>query len=517
MKVVVGLAIVVAHVAGFVALARHCQGTELTVDVPAPLAAPTVTLEGRVPPALAPRVTSELAQQAPGLARRTWSVRYRGGYVRSIGAAQLVGPFQDPTAHACSGRVVVGQRLLDDGKLGADTIAGQMKRTLEAELAGEGAWAIGDFVRVKQLSLRWAELAQHPEDASLVKAAPHGYVRVTATLAFERVDVPLVLALVPEITPAEVRFVIRARAQLDFGNRVVQWLSDRLGGDRLATRLTRRQIDASLVTALTPPSPFELPGGSTITFRYCTGVPQIVEGAYGALPFGIAIGRVERDPALLPPRRGPAPQAAITADTRLAIDLDLDALNALLFELWRSGLLDARLTEAGLDRRFNTDPTVTELLSVRISAPRLALPPVLSPHGAGLRLSADARVAIADGATHTIGRVWGGLDFTFAAAALAPVSVDLGALELSCERTPTLLVPCYADLVAAIGGRGADFHGELTQTFTGLLADIFVDRRLSDSGLPADLVIRRAAPSLTATADNASLHLALDATLVTRR
>jgi hypothetical protein len=232
------------------------------------------------------------------------------------------------------------------------------------------------------------------------------------------------------------------------------------------------------------------------------------------LPFGVMIGRVAADPSVLPPRRGPAPKRPIAPNAPLAIDLDLDALNALLYELWRTGYLDERLAGAGLDARFNNDPIVTEFLSVRISAPRLALPPVLSAKGGGLRLAADARVGIADGAQHTVGRVWGGIDFQLGGQ-VEPVSADLGALELSCERTPTRLVPCYADLVSAIRDRGADFHGELTQTFATLLSDIFVEQRLSDSALPVELVIKSAAPSVITDAGNASLHLDLDAELVT--
>jgi hypothetical protein len=328
------------------------------------------------------------------------------------------------------------------------------------------------------------------------------------------------IGALPRLDGGSLGFTIGIRAHLEFDNRLLDWVNDQVGGDRLVSRLAAGQLDTALLSAIGAPPPLTLPGGPTLTVELCPDrAVEVHDDAWAAVPLrwklGAAVDARDGGPPIRPPRRGgfafPPP-----GDAALTLDLDLDALNALLFELWRSGLLDARLTEAGLDRRFNTDPTVTELLSVRISAPRLALPPVLSPHGAGLRLSADARVRIADGATQTIGRVWGGLDFTFAATELAPVSVDLGELALSCERTPTLLVPCYADLVAAIGGRGADFHGELTQTFAGLLADIFVDRRLSESGLPADLVIRRAAPSLHATAANASLHLELDATLVTR-
>ena len=153
-----------------------------------------------------------------------------------------------------------------------------------------------------------------------------------------------------------------------------------------------------------------------------------------------------------------------------------------------------------------------------MSPVRLALPPVLSPAPpGGLHLAADARLTITDGATTTTGQVWGGLAFAFAPAALEPASVDLSALELSCEAGPATLVPCYADLVAAMRDRGADFHGALTRAFTSLLSDLFVDRRIGASGLPADLVIRRAVPSVTVTATNASLHLDLDAGLVAPR
>ena len=506
MKTAIGIALVAAHVVVFLLLAEHCRGSEFTVELRAPLASPTLALDAELPPEIADRVTIALEQDAPGLARRTWSTRYRGGYLRSVGAAQLVGPFQDPAGVACTGRVVVGQRLLD-------AFAAPMKAALEAELKGEGFLGIGNFVRVKNFKLRWAQRAAHPEDR-FVKAAPHGYVRATATLAFERVDVPLTVALLPETSATEVKFAILARAELEFGNRFVQWVSDKLGGDKLATRFTRRQIDSAIVTALQPPPPFDV-GGQTITFGFCDGVPEIVEGVSGALPFRLVMGRAG-DPTVLPPRRGPAPKRPIAPNAALAIDLDLDALNGLLYELWRTGYLDTRLASAGLDQRFNTDPIVTEFLSVRIGAPRLALPPVLSPNGTGLRLAADARVAIADGAQRTVGRVWGGIDFELGGK-VEPVSADLGALELSCERTPTRLVPCYADLVNAIRDRGTDFHGELTQTFATLLNDIFVEQRLSDSAFPVTLVIKAATPSVTSDAGNASLHLDLDAELVTSR
>jgi hypothetical protein len=491
-KSLAGMVLVALHVAAFCVLAVHCKGTELTLDV--------TTLE--VPAAFAGRAEKATEHEPPGLVRHTWTVRYRGGYERTIGAAQLVGPFQEPAGRACTGRVVVGQKLLD-------ALAPQMEKFLEGELRGLSFVGIGDFQRVDKLALRWAELAAHPEDKRLVTKAPNGYVRATARVVFARVEVPVTVVMLPVVKPDKLDFDVRARAELDFDNRVVQWVSDKVGAARLATRFTNREIGRGIVTALQPPPPFDL-GDGKLTFLYCDGPAQIVEGQYGALPFGIAFEGTQA--TILPPKRGPAEHRPIAADAPIAIDLDLDALNALLFELWRTGYLDRRLAGAGLDRRFNTDPIVTEFLSVRIGAPRLALPPVLAPTARGMRLSADARISIQDNALQTVGRVWGGLDFAFGAAS----SVDLGALELSCERTPTTLVPCYADLINAIRDRGDAFHGELTRSFAALLNDIFVERRLSDSALPVDLVIKRASPSILSTAHNASLHLDLDAELVAK-
>ena len=509
MKALLGGLVVAAHAVGFVALAARCHGTELSVDVAAPPASPVLALDGILPGALAGRIAIDDSPAGPGLHRRTWSVRYRGGIERSVGAVQLVGPFQDPAAAGCVGRAIVGQRLLDDGHAGPGTIAAAMQTQLEAELGSETVFPAGGFQRIEHLALRWARLEHHAGDRALVGEAPRGYVRVSATVVFERVAVPVVVALIPVTSPAELRFRIAARAELAFDNRVVQWVSDKLGGDTLATRLARRQLDDALVTALAPPPPFTLSGGQTIRFTYCDEPPEIAEGAYGALPFGVALARNQRDPRILPPRLGHGPRGAPPPTTTLALDLDLDALNALLYELWRGGFLDRRLAEAGLDRRFNTDPTVTEWLSLRLAPLHLTLPPVVTAAHGGLRLSAEARVAIRDGASVTTGRVWGGLDFRFAAHAVDHVTVDVGELALSCERTATMLVPCYGDLVAAVRGRSGEFHGALTKAFAQLVSDIFVGR-LGATGLPADLVIRSALPGVTTAATNATLHLELD-------
>jgi hypothetical protein len=518
MKAVLGALVVAAHAAGFVALAARCRATELAVVVHAAPASPRLALDGEPPAALADRVEVDDTPAGPGLHRRRWTVRYRGGVERSVGAVQLVGPFQDPAARRCVGRVVVGQRLLDDGHAGPGTVAAAMQRALAGELAGEIVVGAGELRRVDPPVLRWSRLDAHPEDRALVGDAPLGYVHAAVTLVFERVSVPIVVALVPSASPGELAFRIAVRAGLTFDNAVIQWISDKLGADRLATRLARRQLADALVTSLAPPAPITLPGGHAIQFTYCDEPPEIADAAYAAVPFAIAIASDPRDPRILPPRLGPGPRVAPRPTTALALDLDLDAVNALLYELWRSGELDRQLADAGLDRRFNADPTVAQLLSLRLTPPWLALPPVVSVGHGGLRLAAEARVGISDGATTTAGRVWGAVALRFAPRPAEPVSVALEELELSCERAgpPTTLVPCYGDLVAAMRGRKAELHGALTDAFARVISGALVSR-FGAAGWPAELAIRAAIPTIAATATNASIHVELAAELTSSR
>jgi hypothetical protein len=491
-KVLIGIALVVAHAIAFVAVAAHSHGTELVVELRAPR-----SIDGR---ASDPRAV--VATTGEGLAHRTWTTMYRGGFARAVGASALVGPQQDPAAPPCGGRLVVGQALLDEL---SHAVAG----TIDAQLRGQSAFPIGAYQRLDGFTLHWArdDLRALVGDAG----APHGYVRANAVAVFERARVTLAVALVPERAGAELHFRIGAHADVQFDNRAEQWLADKLGADKLASRLARLELDDALVTTFALPPPFDLGDGQTLAFVTCDAPIEIVDGAYGILPFAVSLGRVAGAPEILPPRFTPALAQPPAAGTRLALDLDLNALDAMLYELWRTGWLDRRLDEVGLDRAFDTDPTVTELLTVRISPVRLALPPVISagPHGT-LRLAADARITLADGGATTVGRVYGAIDFTFAPPARA-LAVDLGALELSCERSPAMLVPCYGDLVAALRDRGASFHGALTDAFARLVAAVFVDRQLSAPGVPVELAIHGAMPSLVGTPP--VLHLDLDATV----
>jgi hypothetical protein len=256
------------------------------------------------------------------------------------------------------------------------------------------------------------------------------------------------------------------------------------------------------VNALGPPPPLDLGGGRTLRFDYCGLPPEVADGAYASLPLAVVFTGPTGPDRILPPRLGAAPPVAPPPDGSVTLDLGVDALDAILYELWRTGFLDEELARAGLDRRFNGDPDVQALLSVRLSPLRLALPPMVRARDDGsIRLEAEAVTNIGDGARVTLGRVWGGLDFRFldhardrdhARQQQIGVDVTLGALELSCaaDGAPRAIAPCYADLVGALRDRAGDLHGALTETFARILTELFVGRRLGTDGVPAELEIR---------------------------
>jgi hypothetical protein len=513
---IAGVAIVIAHALALPALLRAFARPELAVEIRGAPAAARESIDGRVDDALVPRLEiDDDGAPGPGLHHRRWTVRYRGGVTRAVGAVQLVGPFQDPAAPACSARVVVGQRFLDDGHASPATVAHTVVAAIGGELRGDHHWTIGSFRRVRDVTVGWAQLTAHPPDAFLVRAtdAP-SYVRATATVEFDRVDVPMTVLLVPAVREGRLRFDVRVRARLDFGNRVFDWISDKLDGDDFATQLARQQIGDGLVAALGPPPPLDLGGGRTLRFEYCGRAPEVVDGRYASLPLAVAIGGPTGDQKILPPRFGPAKPAAPPPDGTITLDLDLDAVDAILYELWRTGFLDEELARAGLDRRFNGDAAVQDLLSVRLSPLRLSLPPVVRAMPDGLRLDAEALVNLGDGARTTLGRVWGGIDFRFARSGSAiGVDVTLGALELSCAAggAPRTLVPCYADLVAALRDRAGDLHGALTEAFARILGELFVGRKVGADGVPAELEIRGVRASAATAGDNAVVRIELDA------
>lgn len=510
-----GALLCAGHAAGFFALASE-PPPPFEVRVRGAPASATLDLDGSAPPgARARRLLDDATRPAsdPGLRRVRWLAEYRGGYRRAVGATQLVGPFHDPAAPPCSGRVVVGQQLLDGGGLAA-----LLDQLLRAELTDQGRFPIGDFTGLRDLALRWAERAHHPDDEAMLRRLPRlaaaqgGYLRATATIAFERVAIPVVLAIVPYLDGKVLRVELALRGHLAFANGVAQWLSDLTGADRLFDRLARQQLDELVLLALEPPPPVPLPGGGTLRFSPCGAQPTVVEGVAGTLPFAVEVEPLPGYPSHLPPLSPPGPTPP-PSRAPLALELDLNALNALLYGAWRDGFLDRQLAAAGLDARFNTDATVATYLSVRIDPPRLTLPPVVTATAGGLVLAAESALHLRDGERTTLGRVWTAMQLEEAAATPAtPVGLraSLHQLELTCEPRPAVLAPCYGDLVSALQARASELDAALTTALEAIVRGLFVDRTLGDRALPAELVFRSVSPSLVLQASPRAATLRLE-------
>ncbi len=508
--VVAGVGLLVAHAALAPALVAWTARPPLRVaaDGPAVVDDPRAAGAGGHPlDGVAAREADDGA--APGLVRHRWSVRYRGGVERAVGRVRLLGPFQDVAAPPCGGRLAVGQRLLDDGHGGPGTVAAVMARELSAALADVDNLAAGSFRRLRGLELRWVTLAQHPFELGMFPAGalraplPTGYLRAEAVAVFDRVDVPIVVGALPRVDGASLGFTIGVRARLDFGNRVLDWIKDRVGGDAIVTRIANGQLDTSLLAALGPPPPLELPGGRTLTVELCPDrAVDIVAGSHAAVGVRWRLGGPVGDARIRPPAHGPIawpppdPAAAIT------LDLDLDGLDGLAYELWRTGALDQLLTELDLPGRFNDHPLVRDLLSVRLAPVRLAWPPTLAAGpGDRLRLALALALDVGDGALTTPAVAWGLLDVGLggarpagaASAGAGPgaitTTVDIAGLELTCEPRPGLLTPCYPDLVAAVGDATTDVHAAMADALGRALTDLFVDRRLAADAAPAALAI----------------------------
>lgn len=523
-----GLAIAAAHAALVPALVDATSRPPLEVRWPGPLVANTAS-EGA---ASAPAITSQDGG-APGLVWNRWTVRYRGGIERSVGAVQLVGPFQDPAAPPCSGRLVVGQRLLDDGAASTGTIAALIASELSHELAGESFVGVGTFQRVEDVHAAWATFADHPIDVSLFPEAafraprPVGYFRATAVVVFDRVRVPVVIGAVPRVDAAakgpSLGFTVGVRAKLDFGNRTLDWLNNRVGGDKLVSRAVSKQLDTALLAALGAPPPLELPGGRTLVVELCADQPVAVDDlAWAAVPLRWKLGGPVPDPAggptIRPPLRAPAAFAAPSRDIAITLDLDLNALDGLLYELWRTGWLDEQLDQVAAHDRFNRDRTVATYLTLQLSPLRLALPPTLRPTGTtGLALDVALSVNIADGRLVTPGHAWTTLALGLKeGAAFIEADVGVTALELSCEPSPALMRPCYGDVVGAIRGAAPGAHAQLAGALTSALTGVFAPRRLDTDGSPAALDLAAARARIHAAGSERFVRVEMAASITPR-
>ena len=489
----VGILLVVAHAFLLALLLDQCRRDPLTVRVTAAPAASGLAIRAELPASIFARVAVAVdgqpgdlasAQVGPGMHRVDWSLAYAGGFERSVGVTQLVGPFQQPEQPPCSARLIVGQSFVDDGHAGPGTVAHLAKRIIEEEFAGFEQWPVGKFEGVAAIRLSW-------------RRAFSAFLAIEIELAFSRGRVPISVALIPRLENGVIDLEARVTADVDADSRVYQWIADLFDADDIASATAEQEIRASLRNAFAPPPPVPLPGGRELRFEYCNpGVIDILPGHYAAIPLAMRMDGARSD--ILPVSLGPTPSPRpVLTKAPLALEFELDAINNLLYYLWRTGYLDQELDRAGLDERFNRDSTVQELLSIRVGDIDLALPPTASNSADPRRtfdLGAAATLAIRDGATTTRAHLYGSIGFDFVGGDSAELVAKLWLrdLALTCEPSPGILAPCYSDLVRELRGRSDDLHGELTRLFTDRFNQIVLARDLGTKEMMATFAIERA-------------------------
>jgi hypothetical protein len=527
-----GVGLVGLHVVGLLLFAKSCQTPALSVTMARSASASgsaAEVLAATVPPGLRditqeswdPSSIDQNGQLLPGLARKRWSISRRGGQTESVAATQLVGPFLDPQKPVCSGRVIVGQSMLQNNQK-PGTVAALLAKVVDDNLRGLSIVGAGDFARIENVRLQWAQLSKHAEDKAMlaadVKAAVGakdlGYLRISLQIYFDRVTVPVVLAVLPAVVPGQVAITVRSKATLDFGNRALQWVSDKLGGDKVATRFAKKEINAAVLPALSPPPPVALPGGGSLTFGFCDQQLEIIDNAYAALPVSVSITAVQsgdQKVAILPPEMPAMPWPTPTGSEPLMLQLDLNGLNSILFESWRHGFLDRTLAEAELDKKFNEDPLVQEYLTVRISPLRLALPPVLFVHKGAVRVGVETVLNISDPPQAMLGHAWSLLSVDVATQLTSTLpAVSLEELALTCEQNIGTLTSCYPLLSQAVAARSADFNQTLSSALSTVLHELFEGSQFAVEGAPAVLKLGAMKVSGIVSERNAIFQLSLD-------
>jgi hypothetical protein len=526
---VVGIALFAVHAAALPLVIKTCKRDALVVKIDAPSSADRLVIDAELPASIGDDVRVELngtlrkkglGKVGAGMHRVEWSMQYRGGFERRVGWTQLVGPFQAAATAPCSTRVIINQSVLDDGSASPGTIAHMVTTQIETELDGFSQFGIGDFTRVQNVRVLWQSAEQLEQSGWMKKmkdpiadgAMVGGWVLVKLTIVFDRVDVPVEVAVVPVISEDELTMAAAIEAKLDVGNRVLQWVADLFRADWFATKIASRELDNAIIETLGAPPPLELPGGRELRFRYCPHEPIVVVPAeYASLP--IVVEFSEKD-GLRPIALGSVrPREHVKTTAPLSIELELDALNALLFELWQSGFLDEQLDAAGVEERFNSEPIVADMLSLRVEDIALALPPTVWHAGAsgGFKLGAEATLTLLDGDTPTPGRVFSTVGFHFVGKDTTEIAAKLRLedLALTCEPVPGELHPCYGDLVDAMRSRSDELHGELTRLFTEYFNKLVLNQQLGSDIDPTRFTIERAEVYATAKSPTGTVRVDL--------
>src|SRR5690606_35643633 len=308
-----------------------------------------------------------------------------------------------------------------------------VRSLIERELAGFDRWPVGRFVGVSAIELAW----DGGEEAAAGGEARSGHLRASIEVELSRATLGLTLRLTPRVEGSELRFSATTRARVAMASRVAQWVVDLIDGDEIVAELADREIAGALDRLLTAPPPLELGGGREVEHVLCDGRQvEVVSDRHAALWLAVRLNRAAaagarpgRDaaPVLLPPALAAGGAAAHAPSAPVAIELDGNAVNGLLHVLWATGFLEEALAAEGIADRFNDDPLVAELLTVRARGPTLPLPPTVAAGrrpGQSYELGVASAFTIEDGPLRTPAHLFGRAGFAIAGGLDVDISLD---------------------------------------------------------------------------------------------
>ena len=505
----IGVAVLVVHAGAFVAMARTCEPSALSVTIARSPGSP-LGVTADIAPGIRDRATAYVdgnrveslakARVASGMHRVEWVVAYRGGFDRRVGYTTTTGPYQEAEAPPCSVRLHIGQAFLDDGQGSDHTLSGLVARVVSDELAGLEVRGVGKFRRAGAVSMRWASEAG-------------GSLRVDLELLFEDAKVPVTIIGVPTLEGGALDWTTSTTARVRLNSSVERWvlstlrLQDNL--DDAATTIGDKHVQkvaAGLRDAFAVPPPVTV-GGRAIAFRYCTDEPiRITDRNSASVPLAL----VPLEGGLTQPiklARSGRPPPLLDSSTPLAFDFDLDAVNAVLHLLWETGALDRAIERRRFADWFNESDLVKRFLSVRVEGLGLSMPPAFERNRgprSPFAIGAEAHLTMVEGDVRTKAHLFGrvGVDVATNDEGRLEPRLHLSDLALSCEPEPGVLEPCYGAIVAAAKRYAPDLHGPVAAAFSKRFDALVRGRRLGVAGDPTEFAIESA--RVTAYPDGAS-------------
>jgi hypothetical protein len=490
---VIGALLVLGHVWALPRILASFQKPSLSVEVSLPSLVPEGSLEinAKIPPAINPifLVDNTPQKKSPflksGMRHLSWKVLYRGGFVREVGTTLLVGEPQKPDDPPCGARVVIHQKLLDDGTSNPKTFANVLREMANSQMQGMSVPVLGALQEIRSVRIWWSAKTDKDPKA----------LRILMEAAFEKGVVPLSFWLMPHIENGELILSRYASARVEGAGWLEKAAAFIVRGDSFATNIAQEQIDIAgnmVEEMLRKPPPFPLWDDTAIQMVYCKGQDiEITEREAASIPLAVVLPKEATVPAItlsLPL------QTPVLSSAPLSLDMNLETLNGVLHFLWVKGYFVKALQDLDAKNWLNGQAGKHQFLTLRLADIEVSLPPVLEvstgdkPFWVGL----EASLQLKDREKISEAKLFSRFSLGLGSTKEEAIDVDLSLEDeaLTCEEKGVLL-PCYADLFAELKKHTPEFEGPLKSFLGSYFTQLLTQLRLSDPSLPVSFEIEK--------------------------